>query len=45
MFWCGVEPLPRDPWYVSVDGVAMQRLFSGLGEAASLGTNPAQLSP
>ena len=40
MFWCGVEPLPRDPWYVSVDGVAMQRLFSGLGEAASLGTNP-----
>jgi hypothetical protein len=37
IFWYGVEPLLRDPWYASVDAIAMQRLFSGLGPVATLG--------
>lgn len=37
IFWCGCEPPPRDPWYFGTDGIAMQRIFSGLGPAATLG--------
>ena len=40
LFWCGVEPLPRDPWYVTADGMAMQRLFRGLGPIAVMGLSP-----
>jgi hypothetical protein len=40
VFWFGCEPAPRDPWYVSTDGIAMQRLYSGLGAAATLGASP-----
>jgi hypothetical protein len=40
IFWCDCQHLPRDPWYVSTDGIAMQRLFSGLGAAATLGASP-----
>ena len=37
IFWYGVEPLPRDPWYFSTDAIAMQRLFTGPGPYATLG--------
>ncbi len=40
IFWYGVEPLPRDPWYFSTDGMAMQRLFRGLGPVAVMGLTP-----
>ncbi len=40
IFWGGCEPMPRAPWYVSSDGLAMQRIFSGLGPAATLGMSP-----
>ena len=44
-FWTGSEPFPRDPWYVSTDGMAMQRIFQGLGPAAfSNQTNSVALS-
>jgi hypothetical protein len=39
-FWPGCDPLPRCPWYVSADGVAMQRVFRGLGPVATLGLSP-----
>ena len=39
-FWPDCEPMPRDPWYVSTDGIALQRIFSGLGPAATLGVSP-----
>ena len=35
----GCESLPTCPWYVSTDAIAMQRLFSGLGPAATLGAS------
>ena len=41
VFWQGYEPLPACPWYVSSDGIAMQRLFRGLGPIATEGPNPA----
>lgn len=31
------DPVPRDPWYVTTDGIAMQRLFRGLGPVATMG--------
>jgi len=37
IFWGGVEPAPRDSWYASTDALALQRIFSGLGPAATLG--------
>jgi hypothetical protein len=40
VFWCGSQDLPRDAWYVKTDGIAMQRLFSGLGAAATMGASP-----
>ncbi|MGO9109328.1 MAG: BBP7 family outer membrane beta-barrel protein [Thermoguttaceae bacterium] len=40
IFWYGVEPLPRDPWYFSTDAIAMQRLFRGLGPIAVMGLSP-----
>jgi hypothetical protein len=36
-FWEGCEPVPRDPWYAATDGMAMQRLFTGMGPVATLG--------
>jgi hypothetical protein len=44
-FWTGSEAFPRAPWYVSTDGIALQRLFGGLGPAAySTLTNSVALS-
>ncbi len=39
-FWTGSEAFPRNPWYVSADAMAMQRLFTGMGPVASLGVSP-----
>ena len=33
----GYEPMPAYPWYFSTEGIALQRLYSGLGPAATLG--------
>jgi hypothetical protein len=38
--WPPCDPFPRAPWYFSADGVAMQRVFPGLGPAATLGLSP-----
>ena len=39
-FWTGSQPFPRSPWYVSADGMALQRVFQGFGPAATLGLSP-----
>jgi len=39
-FWTGSEPLPRDAWYVSTEGMAMQRLSQALEPVATLGASP-----
>ena len=39
-FWYGSEAFPRNPWYVSADGLAMQRLFGGLGAVSTMGLSP-----
>lgn len=39
-FWQGYEPAPVCPWYVSADGLAMQRLIRGLGPIATEGRYP-----
>ncbi len=36
-FWDGSEPEPLDPWYVSADGIALQRTFRGAGPVATMG--------
>jgi hypothetical protein len=38
MFMFGSEDLPTDSWYVRSDVMALQRVFQGFGQAATLGT-------
>ena len=40
IFWQGCEPAAGDPWYVSSEGLALQRLFRGLGPIATEGPSP-----
>ncbi len=44
VFWQGYEPLPSCPWYFSAEGLALQRLFPGLGLVATDGRPPTQTS-